>query len=84
MAASNPMGIDKEQAFGMAEIEMEHKVELFNRLTQTCFKKCFEKRYKDSELNMGEISCIDRCVFKYWQVNNLIGQLLAGGGRPSM
>lgn len=28
---------------------------------------CF--RHKESELNMGENSCIDRCVSKYWQVN---------------
>ncbi|KAK4784298.1 hypothetical protein SAY86_018666 [Trapa natans] len=39
--------------------------------------------YKESELNMGENSCIDRRVSKYWQVNNLVGQLL-GTGRPPM
>ncbi|KAK1270420.1 Mitochondrial import inner membrane translocase subunit TIM10 [Acorus gramineus] len=71
MAASNnaPSGIDKEQIFGMAEKEMEYRVDLFNKLTQTCFNKCIEKRYKESELNMGENSCIDRCVSKYWQVS---------------
>ncbi|XWS71627.1 hypothetical protein CRYUN_Cryun03dG0154100 [Craigia yunnanensis] len=72
MAANNtPAGIDKEQAFGMAETEMEYRVELFNR-------------YKESELNMGENTCIDRCVSKYWQVNGMIGQMLSAGGRPPM
>ncbi|GAY37947.1 hypothetical protein CUMW_032930 [Citrus unshiu] len=74
----------KYKAFGMAETEMEYRVELFNRLAQTCFNKCVDKRYKESELNMGENSCIDRCVSKYWQVNSMIGQLLSAGGRPPM
>ncbi|KAL2332167.1 hypothetical protein Fmac_019748 [Flemingia macrophylla] len=104
MAANNmsPSAFDKEQIFGMAEKEMEYRVELFNkfvggirihmvnlllflpfRMTQTCFNKCVDNRYKESELNMGENSCIDRCVSKYWHVTNLIGQLL-GSGRPPM
>ncbi|XP_038988143.1 mitochondrial import inner membrane translocase subunit TIM10-like isoform X3 [Phoenix dactylifera] len=71
MAAKNgSTTIEKEQIFGMAEQEMEYRVDLFNR-------------YKESELNMGENSCIDRCVSKYWQVTNLIGQLL-GSNRPPM
>ncbi|CAD5178288.1 mitochondrial import inner membrane translocase subunit TIM10-like [Musa acuminata AAA Group] len=84
MATKNgASSIEKEQIFGMAEKEMEYRVDLFNRLTQTCFQKCIEKRYKESELNMGENSCIDRCVSKYWQVTNLVGQLL-GSNRPPM
>ncbi|KAI4334576.1 hypothetical protein L6164_019250 [Bauhinia variegata] len=85
MAAGNnaPSALDKEQIFGMAEKEMEYRVELFNKLTHTCFNKCVDKKYKESELNMGENSCIDRCVSKYWHVTNLIGQLL-GSGRPPM
>ncbi|XP_028775691.1 mitochondrial import inner membrane translocase subunit TIM10-like isoform X3 [Neltuma alba] len=75
MAANNnmPSTLDKEQIFGMAEKEMEYRVELFNK-------------YKESELNMGENSCIDRCVSKYWHVTNLVGQLLGSGpsGRPPM
>ncbi|CAN6692735.1 unnamed protein product [Malus baccata var. baccata] len=78
MAAPNePTVLDKEQIFGMAEkeiesprtlTEMEYRVELFNKLTHTCFNKCVEKKYKESELNMGENSCIDWCVSKYWHV----------------
>lgn len=67
MASPIPVGVTKEQAFSMAQTEMEYRVELFNKLAQTCFNKCVDKRYKEAELNMGENSCIDRCVSKYWQ-----------------
>ncbi|KAK7335796.1 hypothetical protein VNO80_27846 [Phaseolus coccineus] len=84
MAANiSPDVLDKEQIFGMAEKEMEYRVELFNKITHTCFNKCVDNRYKETELNMGENSCIDRCVSKYWQVTSLIGQLL-GSGKPPM
>ncbi|KAF7146324.1 hypothetical protein RHSIM_Rhsim04G0164100 [Rhododendron simsii] len=84
MAATNPSAaFEKEQIFGMAEKEMEYRVDMFNKLTQTCFSKCIEGRHKESELNMGENSCIDRCVSKYWQVTNLVGQLL-GSNQPPM
>ncbi|KAH0635251.1 mitochondrial import inner membrane translocase subunit TIM10-like [Solanum tuberosum] len=79
--AGVPSDLEKEQIFSMAEKEMEYRVEMFNKLTHTCFKKCVENKYKDSELNMGENSCIDRCVSKYWQVTNLVGTLL-GNTRP--
>uniref|UniRef100_A0A6N2L4F6 Mitochondrial import inner membrane translocase subunit n=1 Tax=Salix viminalis TaxID=40686 RepID=A0A6N2L4F6_SALVM len=72
MAANNvglPAGVSKEQAYGMAETEMEYRVELFNR-------------HKEAELNMGENSCVDRCVSKYWAVNGIIGQMLSAGQRP--
>ncbi|KAK4706871.1 hypothetical protein R3W88_016075 [Solanum pinnatisectum] len=83
MAANNlPREVDAEQIFGMAEKEMEYRVEFFNKLTHTCFNKCVEKKYKEGELYMGENTCIDRCVSKYQQVTNIIGQMLANGGRP--
>ncbi|KAL3829087.1 hypothetical protein ACJIZ3_017889 [Penstemon smallii] len=58
MASNNtttpPSTVDKEQLIGMMEKEMEYRVELFNK-------------YKEAELYIGETSCIDRCVSKYWQ-----------------
>ncbi|XP_051152851.1 retrovirus-related Pol polyprotein from transposon TNT 1-94 isoform X3 [Andrographis paniculata] len=70
MAPSNgPSAAERDQLIGMMEGEMEYRVEMFNKLTHTCFNKCIENKYKDSELNMGENSCIDRCVAKYRQVS---------------
>ena len=74
--------LEKEMMFGMAEKEMEYRVELFNRLTHVCFAKCIEKRHKEGELNMGENSCIDRCVSKYWQVTNIVGGMLGTQQTP--
>ncbi|KAL8140945.1 hypothetical protein V2J09_006966 [Rumex salicifolius] len=62
--------MDREEIYRKAEKEMEYRVELFNK-------------YKETELFMGENSCVDRCVSKYYQVTNLIGQRLASG-RPSV
>eukprot|EP00193_Tetraselmis_chui_P003308 CAMPEP_0177762578 /NCGR_PEP_ID=MMETSP0491_2-20121128/6419_1 /TAXON_ID=63592 /ORGANISM="Tetraselmis chuii, Strain PLY429" /LENGTH=76 /DNA_ID=CAMNT_0019278641 /DNA_START=149 /DNA_END=379 /DNA_ORIENTATION=- len=59
-----------------AEVEMNYRVELFNKMTGNCFNKCVEKKYKDSDLSVGENSCLDRCCNKYWQVTAIVGQLL--------
>ncbi|KAL5727875.1 protein transporter tim10 [Ranunculus cassubicifolius] len=94
-ATPNAMpALDKEQVnlittsnfpiFTVAEKEMEYRVDLFNRLTTTCFKKCVENRYKEPDLNMGETSCIDRCVSKYWQVTSMVGQMLSSQGQQGM
>jgi len=83
--AQPPGGIplDKEAVFTLAQQEMEYRVGLFNGLLSNCFDKCVESKYKDNDLNLGETSCVDRCVAKYWQVTGIVGQLL-GASRPGM
>jgi import inner membrane translocase subunit TIM10 len=61
-------------------------------MAQTCAKKCIV-RYTDGELAVGEMACIDRCVGKYMQAQEKVGQVLtafekqmaaqAAGGLPS-
>ncbi len=41
-----------------------------------CFKKCVSS-YHDSELNVGEMTCVDRCVSKYMQSQEHVGVVLA-------
>ncbi|KAL7267485.1 protein transporter tim10 [Rhizina undulata] len=57
------------QKIAAAEQELEMVTDMFNRLTQSCTKKCIPKEYKDSELNKGESVCLDRCVSKFFEIN---------------
>ena len=38
------------------------------RLADTCFRKCVNSDYKETELNKGESVCLDRCVNKFVEV----------------
>ncbi|KAL2622227.1 hypothetical protein R1flu_002432 [Riccia fluitans] len=81
LRTADGLPVEKEQIFRMAQQEMEYRVDLFNKLTQTCFEKCIERKYKESDLNVGENSCIDRCVAKYWQCTGIVGTML-GSSKP--
>ena len=44
-------------------------------MSQTCAKKCIV-RYTDGDLAVGEMACVDRCVGKYMQAQERVGQVL--------
>mmetsp|Transcript_35637 Transcript_35637/g.42925 ORF Transcript_35637/g.42925 Transcript_35637/m.42925 type:complete len:90 (+) Transcript_35637:168-437(+) len=75
-----PPEVDKDRKFEMAKVEMEYRIDLFQRLTSSCFEKCMDHRFKDGDLNVGENSCVDRCAAKYWAVTSIVGQILGGPG----
>ncbi|KAJ1654416.1 protein transporter tim10 [Dispira simplex] len=80
----------------MAEQEIEMVTDLFNRVSDSCLKKCIPDTYLESDLNKGESVCLDRCVAKFFQVNQKVGAKLqeisqknlnsqqGGGGGPGL
>ena len=59
----------------MAQVEVESIQDMFNRMTRLCWTKCIPHS-KDAELNVGELSCTDRCVGKYLETHYRVGEKL--------
>lgn len=60
----------------MQDMEIEMMSDLYNRMTNSCHKKCIPPRYGEAELGKGESVCIDRCVAKYLDIHEKIGKKL--------
>ncbi|KAI8641137.1 Tim10/DDP family zinc finger-domain-containing protein [Parasitella parasitica] len=62
------------QNIALAEQELEMVTDLFNRIADSCHKKCISTNYEQSDLSQGEAVCIDRCVAKFIDVNTKVGE----------
>mmetsp|Transcript_25734 Transcript_25734/g.43745 ORF Transcript_25734/g.43745 Transcript_25734/m.43745 type:complete len:104 (-) Transcript_25734:1320-1631(-) len=59
-----------------ATTEMEMYTNLFNKIAAQCFSKCATKKHRDMDLQLGEMSCADRCVAKYLEAQEKVGVVL--------
>eukprot|EP00741_Cyanophora_paradoxa_P005885 tig00000113_g5703.t1 len=73
--APAPGNMSKMQA---AQQEMEAVSDMYNKMVETCFKKCVGAKHSESDLNSAEETCLDRCVEKYVEAHNKVGQVMAG------
>ena len=76
MQAQALQGLAPHQQFAIAKAQVEGVTDMFNRMADLCFKQCIHK-FKEPELNVGEMSCIDRCVGKFLATQEKAGTKIA-------
>jgi mitochondrial import inner membrane translocase subunit TIM10 len=67
----------------MAKIEMSLYTDLFDKMSDICFKKCISSVH-DADLSVGEMSCTDRCVVKYLKAQEVVGVRMKGAEEQNM
>ncbi|CUM63664.1 uncharacterized protein PRCAT00001248001 [Priceomyces carsonii] len=73
------LNVDEEK-MKLAEVQYDAMTATFNKVLETCESKCIGHEYGESELNTGELSCVDRCVIKYVTANYTVGTSLQEKG----
>lgn len=68
--------LDESKMKMVQELEIEMMTDMYARLTAACHKKCIPPKYREADLQKGEAVCIDRCVAKYLEVHERIGNKL--------
>lgn len=69
-----------ETKIQLAKIQHEAMSLTFNSMLDTCKEKCIAHEYGESDLNTGEMCCVDRCVAKYVKANLEVGTALQSKG----
>ncbi|KAK1149571.1 protein transporter tim10 [Aspergillus melleus] len=73
-----PPKMSSAEKIAAAETEIEMISDMFNRLTESCTKKCIPVDYREGDLNKGESVCLDRCVSKFFDVNVKVSEKMQG------
>ncbi len=66
---------EDQRALFAAKTEVDMYQDLFTKMGELCFKKC-TPRFKEADLSIGEMQCTDRCVAKYMETQEKVGEIL--------
>ncbi|KAF4125049.1 mitochondrial import inner membrane translocase subunit TIM10 [Geosmithia morbida] len=72
-----------EQKIAAVEGEMRMMADTYNRLQNTCQKKCIPTDYREGELNKGESVCLDRCTAKFLDASIKISEIMQQQGQAN-
>lgn len=78
--ATGPASAVSKSKIESAEAEIDTVADMFNRLIESCHKKCISS-YQEGDLTKQEGLCLDRCVYKYFEVNAKVGELMQNMGQ---
>ncbi|KAK2136417.1 Tim10/DDP family zinc finger-domain-containing protein [Fusarium oxysporum II5] len=70
-----------EQKIAAVESEMRMMADTYNRLQQSCQKKCIPNDYREGELNKGESVCLDRCTAKFLDTSMKVSEIMQQQGQ---
>mmetsp|Transcript_16458 Transcript_16458/g.32925 ORF Transcript_16458/g.32925 Transcript_16458/m.32925 type:complete len:80 (-) Transcript_16458:318-557(-) len=68
--------MSEQQRLNNAKNEIAAFGDMYNRMVKQCFEKCVE-HFHDSELSLGENTCLDRCVGKYVESQQKVGEQMS-------
>lgn len=69
------------QLSGMGKtFQLDMITDTFNKLVSSCHGKCIQPRYAEGDLTKAEANCIDRCVAKFFVVNQKVGEKMQAMG----
>lgn len=68
--------LEEQQKMQMfqARSEMEFTMNMFNAMTRNCYRKCVPKLRDEPDLNVAEMTCVDRCVSKFMKAHARVGK----------
>ncbi|KAH6900336.1 mitochondrial import inner membrane translocase subunit TIM10 [Thelonectria olida] len=70
-----------EQKIAAVEGEMRMMADTYNRLQNSCQKKCIPADYREGELNKGESVCLDRCTAKFLDTSMKVSEIMQEQGQ---
>ena len=62
-----------KQQFEQQKMEVVFTTNMFNKMVKNCFRKCVPKLTEEPDLNVAEMTCVDRCVSKYMKFHTKVG-----------